>query len=176
MTSESFIYKGQSFRVARDSDVPKIRHLVNSAYKELADMGLNYTATYQDEETTRDRISKGKAYLLEREGQIIGTFLLKKDNWFTQTNSAYVGQVAVQPELKKQGLGSLLMDFCEHLAILQGFQAIQLDTAKPATHLVTWYLKRGYKIIGETHWEGKTYESWIFEKNFNLSREINADL
>ena len=163
-SSEPFIYKGQNFRVVQDSDVSCIRQLVNSAYKELADMGLNYSGTYQDEKTTRERISKGKAYLLEKNGETIGTVILKKANWFTQTNSAYVSQLAVRPDFKKQGIGSLLMDLCEHLATQQAFQAIQLDTAKPATHLVTWYLKRGYKIVGETHWEGKTYESWIFEK------------
>lgn len=163
-TPEIFSFKNQAFRLAQDSDVPRIRHLVNSAYKELADMGLNYTATYQDEQVTRERISKGRAFLLEKEGLLIGTVLLKKENWFTGKNSAYVSQLAVTPALKSQGLGSLLMDACEELARREGFDSIQLDTAKPASHLVAWYTKRGYKIVGETHWEGKTYESWIFEK------------
>ncbi len=127
-------------------------------------MGLNYTATYQDEIVTLERISKGKAFLLEKEGQLLGTVLLKKENWFTGKNSAYVSQLAVTPTLKKNGLGTLLMDLCEDLAKKEGLEAIQLDTAKPAGHLVAWYKKRGYKVVGETRWEGKTYESWIFEK------------
>jgi hypothetical protein len=45
-------------RPVKDSDIPAIRLLVNSAYKELSDMGLNYTGTYQDEEVTRNRINK----------------------------------------------------------------------------------------------------------------------
>lgn len=31
-------------------------------------------------------------------------------------------------------------------------------------NLVDWYLRRGYEIVGEMRWEGKTYDSWIFEK------------
>lgn len=157
-------FGNHSLRLAERSDVPNIRQLVNSSYKELADMGLNYTATYQDEKTTLERISQGRAFLLETEGRLIATVLLKKENHFTGKNSAYVSQLAVSPERKKSGLGSMLMDFCEDLAAKEGFNSIQLDTAKPAGHLVTWYLKRGYKIVGETRWEGKTYESWIFEK------------
>jgi ribosomal protein S18 acetylase RimI-like enzyme len=162
---EIFSFRNQIFRRARESDVPNIRLLVNSSYKELADMGLNYTATYQDEQITLERISKGRAFLLEKEGTLLGTVLLKRENWFTGKNSAYVSQLAVAPTMKRQRLGSLLMDLCEDLAIKEGFESIQLDTAKPAQHLVSWYKKRGYKIVGETHWEGKTYESWIFEKS-----------
>jgi predicted N-acetyltransferase YhbS len=166
MSKEVFLFKGESFREVQDADITNLRILVNASYKELADMGLNYTATYQDAQITRERISKGKAFVLERDGQIVGTVLLKEENWFTAKNSAYVSQLAVTPALKKQGVGSLLMDLCEDLAIRKGSESIQLDTAKPAGHLVAWYLKRGYKIVGETKWEGKTYESWIFEKMF----------
>ena len=127
-------------------------------------MGLNYTATYQDEQITRERISKGRAFLLENDGLLIGTVLLKKESWIAEKNSAYVSQLAIAPALKKQGFGSLLMDWCEDLARKEGFESIQLDTAKPASHLVEWYLKRDYKIVGETQWEGKSYASWIFEK------------
>ncbi len=161
---EHFVFKNHEFRLAKDSDIPNIRVLVNSAYKELADLGLNYTATFQDEQITRERISKGRAFILEKNNQLIGSVILKKENWFTGKNSAYVSQLAILPGLKKQGLGSLLMDLCEDIAAKEGYEAIQLDTAKPAGHLVTWYLKRGYKIVGESKWEGKTYESWIFEK------------
>lgn len=158
------LFKNHLFRVATDADVPRIRLLVNTAYKELADMGLNYTATYQDEKITRERLSTGTAFVIEKDNQLIATVLLKKFNEFTGRNSAYVSQLAVSPNLKQQGLGSLLMDFCHDQAIKNGHDSIQLDTAKPATHLVSWYLKLGYQIVGETKWEGKTYESWIFEK------------
>lgn len=109
-----------NIRLVSEADIPQIRVLVNQAYKELADMGLNYTATYQDEEITRSRVSKGRA-----------------------------------PDHKKQGLRLLLMDYCEELTKREKFEAVQLDTAKPANHLVRWYQSRGNKIVGEDHYEGK---------------------
>lgn len=109
-------------------------------------------------------IQKGRAFVLERNQEIVATILFSKENYFTNKNTAYVGQFAVAPEYKKNGFGSILMDYCEALALAENFEGIQLDTAKPATHLVNWYLKRGYVVVGETHWEGKTYDSYVFEK------------
>lgn len=157
------------FRLASDNDVPQIRDLVNAAYKELSDMGLNYTATYQDENTTRERMQKGRTFVLVQGKTIVGTILFYEENHFTEKRSAYLGQFAIAPELKRNGLGSIIMDFCEQLANDEKYEAIQLDTAKPAEHLVEWYKRRGYKIVGEKHWEGKTYDSYIFEKTLRAA-------
>jgi ribosomal protein S18 acetylase RimI-like enzyme len=156
----------QSLRQATQDDIPALRKLVNQAYQELADLGLNYTAVDQDEEKTRERLNKGRAFVLTAENNLIATVLLSAENHFTEKNTAYVSQFAVAPKFKKSGLGSLLMDHCESLAQLEKFEGVQLDTAKPAKHLVNWYLKRGYQIVGEKHWDGKTYDSFIFEKLF----------
>lgn len=154
-----------SLRWAKDSDVPQLRLLVNEAYKELGDRGLNYTATYQDEEVTRERLQSGRAFVLLENEKIVATALLSEKNYLTERKTAYVGQLGVSSEYKRNGLGTILMDYCESMARQEGYEAIQLDTAKPALHLVKWYLKRGYAVVGATHWEGKTYESFIFEKD-----------
>ncbi|MGE0632294.1 MAG: hypothetical protein AB7O96_07800, partial [Pseudobdellovibrionaceae bacterium] len=70
---KSFVFRDQTIRQVVEQDIPQIRTLVNSAYKELADMGLNYTATYQDEKLTRERVAKGRAFAQEKDGRIIGT-------------------------------------------------------------------------------------------------------
>ncbi|AZZ36616.1 hypothetical protein CIK05_07375 [Bdellovibrio sp. qaytius] len=157
------------FRLATDKDVSQITILVNEAYKELADMGLNYTASYQDDEKTRSRLAEGRAFVLLSGTEIVGTILFSEKNFFTEKKSAYINQFAVHPKLKRQGLGSIMLDFCEQLANDEKFEAIQLDTAKPAKHLAQWYVSRGYKIVGEKHWEGKTYNSQIFEKTLKAA-------
>lgn len=153
-------------RATHEADLPALRILLNESYQELAEKGWNYTASYQDEDITRQRISKGRAFVLELNGQLIATILFYKSNLISNKNTAYVGQFAVKTQFKKNGFGNFLMDYCENLAKTEGFDGIQLDTAQPAVHLVNWYLKRGYSIVGETKWEGKTYESYVFEKIF----------
>jgi predicted N-acetyltransferase YhbS len=73
-------------RLANEVDVPALRKLVNEAYKELSDKGWNYTATYQDEEVTRRRMQKGRAFVLEDKGKIIATILFYVENQFTGIN------------------------------------------------------------------------------------------
>lgn len=147
------------------SEAGEIRHIVNAAYKELADMGLNYTATYQSEEETKWRMTGGRTLIVQDGERAIGTIHMREKNYFTARRSAYLGQFGFLPDYKGRGLGSRVMDFVEGVARREEFECIQLDTAKPAKHLVELYLKRGYRIVGETHFEGKTYESWIFEKD-----------
>jgi GNAT superfamily N-acetyltransferase len=155
-------------RLSTDSDVAAVRLLVNQAYKELADMGLNYTATFQDEEKTRQRMNRGRCFLLLDGERIIGTISIHDEDYLKRSKKcAYVAQFGIHPDYKRKKLGSLLMDHVEKLAVDDGYASIQLDTAKPATHLVAWYLKRGYQIIADYKWAGKTYESWIFEKELN---------
>lgn len=153
-----------TLRSAIAEDAPALRWLLNAAYKELADMGLNYTATYQDEAETRRQIETHRVYVLLAGTDLVATIKISEENWFTQLRSMYLGKFAVRPDLKGQGLGMLMMKHAEQIAKTENYESIQLDTAKPAHHLVNLYQRIGYKIIGETHFEGKTYDSWIFEK------------
>ncbi len=154
---------------AKGDHIPEITRLVNAAYKELADMGLNYTAATQNDAKTIERISKGRCFVLKNsEDRKVGTILMTVENHFTNRNTAYLGQFAVLPEYKKLGLGTKLIEYCESLAQKEGFEGVQLDTAIPARHLVDWYLRRGYKIVGQQHYEGKTYDSYVFEKSLKV--------
>jgi predicted N-acetyltransferase YhbS len=164
----SITHKGQGYtlRLATDSDVPAIRTLVNIAYGELADMGLHFVGATQDENVTRERMAQGKTFVLTLDETIVATILLFSKNYFTQKNTAYIGQFAVNPAIKKQGLGSILMDHCERLAQIEGFEGIQLDTAIPAEHLVRWYKNRGYVEVGEIHVDGRNYNSLVLERIF----------
>jgi ribosomal protein S18 acetylase RimI-like enzyme len=157
-------------RLANELEAPVICALVNAAYKELGALGLNYTAVNQDTETTLTRMRRGRTFVCAKGCEILATVTLHQENKVSTSHSLYLGQLGVKPALKRRGIGSKLMDFAEGLAAREGFSSLQLDTAKPAKHLVDWYLSRGYQIVGETHFEGKTYDSWIFE--FSLNRDI----
>lgn len=154
-----------SLRWATLDEAPVVRKIANAAYQELADMGLNYTATYQNDEETRSRMAEGRTLMVEINSSPVGTITMREENKISQRRSAYLGQFGFLPEFKGRGLGTRVMDYMEELAKSEGYECVQLDTAKPAEHLVKMYLKRGYKIVGDTHFTDKTYDSWIFEKD-----------
>lgn len=157
------------FRLATEKDISQIRALVNESYQELAEMGLNYTATEQDDAITRERMSKGRTFVLVEREEIVGTILFYEENRFSNRKSAYLGQFAIAPRLKRMGLGSIILDFCEQLANDEKYEAVQLDTAKPALHLIEWYKRRGYKSVGEFHRDGKNYDSCVLEKTLRAA-------
>lgn len=82
----------------------------------------------------------------------------------TGGNNEYVNALAVDPALQRSGWGSLLLDRLENEAARRGLGRVGLDTAKPATELIAWYERRGYRVVGNVHWEGKTYDSVVMHK------------
>jgi len=152
------------FRLASDADVPALRILVNSAYQQLADLGLNFTGTYQDEEITRERMLNNDVYLAFVNDAFVGTISLEVETHKGKLPVLYLTQLAVAPKYKRQGLGRILLRWAEEKAKEKGIYRLQLDTAAPATHLVKLYLSLGFEIIEEVQWDGKTYRSYIMEK------------
>lgn len=166
MAHEFAFHDGRTLRLRRagQDDTSPIRQLINEAYKELSDRGWNYTGTYQDDTFTAAQIAERRVFVLQDGARFIATISVHDQNEFTNRKTLYVGKLAVAASEKRKGIGSLLMKYVEDLARSEDYEGLQLDTAKPAEHLVSWYQRLGYEIVGDTHFEGKTYDSWIFEK------------
>ena len=47
------------------ADAADLTSLLNSAYRELLDRGMNFTAATQDIETTRRRVAEGACWVVE---------------------------------------------------------------------------------------------------------------
>ncbi|MDQ3231091.1 MAG: GNAT family N-acetyltransferase [Pseudobdellovibrionaceae bacterium] len=136
---------------------------MNRAYQELADLGLNFTGSYQDEALTRQRMKNANVYLLYNAKELVALISISVKEDGTQT-CLYVNQPAVHPDRKRQGLGSHLLDFAEFRALAAGIKTLRLDTATPAHHLVSMYRRRGFSVVAELQWDGKTYRSYLMEK------------
>lgn len=155
--------------------VEKLTELLHRSFARLGAMGLNYTAVDQSAETTRERVARGECYLAIAEGSLVGTVLVEHPRqnasckWFADPATASAHQLAVEPLLQRQGIGSRLMDFAEQWAQHNGYCAICIDTAEPAQHLVRYYASRGYEHVDYAHWEGKRYRSVIMRKTLRTT-------
>jgi len=78
---------------------------------------------------------------------------------------ATCAQFAVDPQLQKQGIGTRLMAAVEAEARAAGASEVGLHTAEPATHLIEWYGRRGYRFIEHVQWRSKRYRSVILSKS-----------
>lgn len=150
--------------------VSELTSLLHRAYKHLADLGLRYVATYQDDATTLSRIQHAECYVAEFDRRIVGTITFRSAertsgcDWYDRQDVSSFGQFGVEPSLQGRGIGALLMDKVELRARKTGAAEIALDTAEPATHLIELYTNRGYRIVGNVQWDVTNYRSVIMSK------------
>lgn len=152
--------------------VGELTRLIRRAYQGLADLGFNYTGSYQDESITLARIKDGECYVLVQDSTLIGTITIRrhspyyaeKHEWFRRSDVVMCSQFAIDPALQRKGLGSHLMDFAEQRARELGALELALDTAEGASHLMRLYQNRGYRFIDYVQHAGKTYRSVVLSK------------
>ena len=104
------------------------------------------------------------------DGVICGTILFRDASrtngspWYDRPDIASFGQFAVEPGLQSRGLGRRLVEHAEGRAAASGARELALDTAEPATHLVDWYTRLGYRFIEYAQWQHTNYRSVILSK------------
>lgn len=153
-----------------EDSLEELTLLLNRAYQRLADLGFNYTATYQGVDVTRSRIQNCLCYVALLDGRIVGTVNLElngrdKPDWMSgRTDAAYASQLGVDPDSRHLRIGSKLMDTAEEHARQAGFSCIAGDTSEGADYLLEFYGRRGYEVLDHHQWEGKTYRSVVLVK------------
>lgn len=75
-------------------------------------------------------------------GKLAGCLLLV----IVDENTVKMRQVAVEPELQRQGIGQKLVSYAEYYAIENGYCRIELHARQTAVH---FYLDLAYQIIGD---------------------------
>lgn len=151
-------------------NIEELTELLHRAYAGLAAMGFRYWATFQGPDITRDRLNGRLSFMAELDGVIIGTITLydrpsdDKCLTYRRPDVAKFGQFGVEPQYQSSGIGGRMMDLVEETAKAMGFAELACDTASTATHLVEWYIRRGYTIVEEVQWDLTNYKSVVLSK------------
>lgn len=160
-----------SIRLIDDGDsFEDLTALLHAAYARLAAMNLQYMATDQAVDVTRDRASKGECYVAVLDKDLIGTVTLTAPGaythnaWYARPDVAVFSQFAVWPDRQGKGVGRRMVDFLEQRAAEMGVGELACDTAEPAQHLVEWYRRLGYRIVDTAKWGHTNYQTLILSK------------
>ena len=176
MTAERLTDRLDVRRFGAGDSVEELTSLLRTAYRELADMGLRYVATWQDEEITRDRIGRAECFIALDRGELVGTIAFESApvtrgcEYYDRPGVASFHQFAVAPDRQRRGVGSLLLRTVGQRASATGAEELALDTADEATHLIAFYERHGYRIVGRADWPDTNYESVIMAKSIPRPR------
>ncbi len=142
-----------TFRKAEIKDSDRISTLVNSAYRgEPSKKGWTTEADLlggqrTDAEKIQEMIKDPDSHieLAEKAGQVLGCVYLKKEK-----TVLYFGMLTVYPTLQNQGIGKVLLNQIEELAMTWGMKTIRMTVISVRKELIEYYERRGYKRTGKT--------------------------
>jgi hypothetical protein len=89
--------------------------------------------------------------------------------WYWRDDVCHFGQFGVHPPLQRSGIGSLLIDRAQNQAVADGKLEFSCDTADRANHLVAFYTRRGFRIVGKHTWPHTNYDSLPLSKRLAIS-------
>jgi GNAT superfamily N-acetyltransferase len=157
-------------RLAPGDSLEDLTALLHRAYAELLAMGLRYVATHQTVEVTRQRVAEGERWVAEMEGRVVGTVTFQPaaathgGDVYDRPDVASVHMLAVEPTVRRRGIGRALLERAESRARETGAAELALDTSERAAHLVALYRRWGYEVVGAARWPAVNDASVVMSK------------
>jgi len=172
---------------ATESDLPVIWEMLQDAIaRRKAEGSEQWQNGYPNEQTARDDIAAGNAYLLVDEGVVVACAAILFGNepaydaidgrWLTDGDYAVVHRVARSGKAASKGVATRLFKLTEDLCIENGIRSIRLDTNFDNTAMLRILDALGYSYCGEIFFQGaprRAYEKVLAGMNAS-GREPDA--
>ncbi len=170
-------------RPAVIDDLEQIMAIVNAVKEEMRNNGINqWDETYPLITDFRNDIENRVLYVAEVNGEIKGLICIDylepeeyaDADWSLNEKPMVLHRMAVHPESRQQGIGIMLMQFAEGLALSQGVYYIRSDTYSLNPKMNALFRKLNYRFTGEIYFQRKTNPFNCYEKI--LERENGSRL
>jgi len=141
-------------RPARLADIDLLHRLVERAYRgETARAGWTHEADMIEGPRTDAATLQGliesaseEIFVAEQDGRIIGCVQVSSKG----DGLAYLGLLAVDPNIQASGLGKSMIAFAEQEAVVRfGAVAMEMTVVSRRPELIAYYERRGFVATGE---------------------------
>lgn len=114
-------------------------------------------------ELVEQYVARGECWVAQREGQLIGVYVLLP----TRPETVELVNVAVADEYQGQGIGKQLVLHAVHNARTQSYRTIEVGTGNSSIGQLALYQKCGFRIVGVDrdfflhHYSEEIYENGL---------------
>lgn len=146
-------------RRAKILEIPGILAITAACSKHMTEKNIfQWNQHYPSKQDFEKDIERSELYVLEMDGQIIGTIVISihmddvyaQVDWLTRDEDhIYVHRLAVLPDFQGKGFARQLMDFAETKARQKGCVSVRLDTFSKNQRNQSFYGARGYQKLGD---------------------------
>ncbi len=142
-------------RLCKKEDIPEILKLGKDAFKHERWYSKKYL-----EKVLRE--NSKICWIMEDSGKLIGARFIYDDS----DGRAWGWILAIEPDLRRKGIGSLLFYETAKRLKKQGFRKLYAECSVRNKPSITWHLKLGYKKAGIFRdWYGKGHHAVFFDYN-----------
>ncbi len=148
-------------RKATQADLPGVEAVYNEIH-DMEEAGITTTGwlrgIYPVRETAEAALRRGDLFVLEDEGQILGTALINQIQvadyfgapWEYEGDVCVIHTLAISPRVQGRGYGRAFVRFYENYARDHGWYELRMDTNEKNTRARAMYAGLGYREIAIT--------------------------
>lgn len=155
-------------------DMTLIMDLIKNNISDMETKGIyQWNEHYPTQTIFENDINNEILYLIKNDYECLGIIAFdeqqspeyKEISWFTEGKKVLViHRLAVNPKHQKQGIGKLLLDFAENIAMKKQYTSIRLDSYSGNSRAIKLYENRGYRKTGQIFFPYRELPFYCFEK------------
>ncbi|WP_188207812.1 GNAT family N-acetyltransferase [Alkalibacillus aidingensis] len=143
-------------RKATYTDLNQIEALVNQAKDIMANAGMTqWGESYPTKRHYEEDLNQDELYVYEYEGEVVGVACISDHghheydeiNWSEEADYLCIKRLAVDPNVRMQGIGLAFYQFAEELAAERGVSYIRTDTNGENTAALRLFEKGEYTLV-----------------------------
>lgn len=160
----------------RKAVLEDLKDIMNIIKETIAEMhsynNYQWDESYPQEKDFIEDIENGCLYAAERDGKLQGFVCINKIepaeysglNWSLKDEAMVIHRMSVNPNSRRMGIGTELMNFAEELALKNNITYLKTDTYSINTKMNALFVKCGYKFVGEMSFRGREKPFYSYEK------------
>ena len=166
-----------NLRLSNEKDLTEIMSIIDEAKKFLKNNKVDqWQNGYPNKEVILNDINKNESYVIENNGEVIGTTALSfageknydkiyEGKWISNGPYAVIHRIAVSKVKGLKNIGTEILKKSEELCIANGINNIKIDTHEDNIPMQKLLLKNNYKYCGVIYLEDGN-KRIAFEKEF----------